>query len=366
MRTILGLTLLLLATASGAAPVITGLSTTTGFRYGTTKVVITGSGFSDTTVVCIDITGCPVQVFAGNIPAYVREIHPTYLVVYINPNTNGEEPVPFGTRVPIRVVVPGKGEATWPQFTFYDTANSIENYTQYLVPVTGEVIAGANGSRWTGELTLFNAWLYRGVILGPFNEPGHLSPVLPMETDLGPRRTEKPTLYGSGAGGGAFIYIPNPLVWAVQKSLRVRDLSQNASSWGTELPVVPATDASTFVTLLDVPTDPKYRATLRIYHWSGGEEGSEVSVYAPNREEPIARYNVRATSVNAFDDPAPLYPAYAQIDLLTPAIRAAGPTVRVEIDNYASRVSPPPPPIWAFISITNNETQQVTAITPQQ
>ncbi|HEX8411053.1 MAG TPA: IPT/TIG domain-containing protein [Thermoanaerobaculia bacterium] len=357
---------ILLAFGVGAAPVITSLSTSTGFRYGQTKVIITGTGFSDSTMVCVDIAGCPVKVFAGNVPAYVREVSPTSLLVYVDPRVDGK-PVPSGTTVPIRVVVPGKGEATRPGFTFYDSADSFDNYTQYLVPITGEVISGANGSQWTGEFTLFNASPNTAVVLGPFNPPGHLSPVISMYTDLGPRRTEESTLFGSGGGAGAFIHVPNPLAHAVKKSLRVRDLSKNASSWGTEVPVVSVQETSHFVTLIDIPTDPKYRATLRVYHWAGGNQASGVSIYAPNREEPIARYELEARSLGAgFEGEPPLYPAYAQVDLLTPAIRAAGPTIRVEIDNFSWRFSPPPPQIWAFVSVTNNETQQVTVITPEQ
>ena len=64
-------------------------------------------------------------------------------------------------------------------------------------------------------------------------------------------------------------------------------------------------------------------------------------------------------------DPTPLFPGYAQVDPLTAVVRAAGARVRIEIfDPIAPIVSPPPPPIWAFVSITNNDTQQVTTITP--
>ena len=356
---------ILLASGLGAAPVIDNLSTTSGFRFGQTRVVITGSGFATSTRVCVDIEGCPVKVFAGNVPAYVREVSPTSLVVYVDPSADGQ-PVPSGTSVTLRVVVPGQGEATWPRFTFYDAVDAMDNYTRYLVPITGEVISGANGSRWTGEFTLFNASAHTAVIPGPFSPPGILAPVIPMQAEILRRRTEKSVLYGSGAGAGAFIHVPNPLADAVKKSLRVRDLSKNAASWGTEVPVVSVEETSHFITLIDIPTDPQYRATLRVYHWEAGTFGSEVSVYAPDREEPIARYHLEARSGGTgFEGEPPLYPAYAQVDLLTPAIRAAGPTIRVEIDDYAWRFSPPPPQIWAFVSVTNNDTQQVTVITPE-
>ena len=61
----------------------------------------------------------------------------------------------------------------------------------------------------------------------------------------------------------------------------------------------------------------------------------------------------------------PFYPAYAQVDLLTPAIRAATSTIRVQIENLGRPlISPSIPTMWAMVSVTNNETQQVTMITP--
>lgn len=64
-------------------------------------------------------------------------------------------------------------------------------------------------------------------------------------------------------------------------------------------------------------------------------------------------------------DPTPLHPGYAEVDPLSPLVRASGQRVRIEVEDPLRHVvSPPPPPIWGLVSITNNETQQVTMITP--
>ena len=60
----------------------------------------------------------------------------------------------------------------------------------------------------------------------------------------------------------------------------------------------------------------------------------------------------------------PMVSRSIDVRALTPAVRAAASRVRIEIaDPLAIIVSPPPPPFWALVSITNNETQQVTTIT---
>ena len=61
-------------------------------------------------------------------------------------------------------------------------------------------------------------------------------------------------------------------------------------------------------------------------------------------------------------------PSFAVFTDFTPAL---GPTtavmnVLVEVPRGPGGVVIPGTPIWAFISVTNNETQHITTITPQQ
>lgn len=359
------LALLLAGLPAVAAPVITRVNPSYGFRYGYTHVQIDGSGFTDgNTIFCPTLT-CPVQVFFGPYQAAVHEVTPRF----IRTTVHLPSPVPDGTEVGVRVVIEGKGEtAITHAFTFTDAAGGAENYAQYLVPFTGETIPGANGSQWKGELTFFNASTNTAVLLGPFGNPIFQSPPQMNLFPVGPGSTAKPTLYGSGSTAGAFVYVPLPLADDIRKSLRVRDLSRNANSWGTEIPVISRDQIAEVITLIDIPTDPQYRATLRIYHW--GEWGglpARVTVYVPDRKEPVAQFEMTSHASRPPENTGmPFYPSYSQMDLLTPAIRAAGPALRVEIDNLgrSSRSSPPLPGIWAFVSVTNNDTQQVTVMTP--
>jgi hypothetical protein len=334
---------LLFALPALGAPVLGRIDPSYGFRFGPTEVTIEGSGFAE-----------PAQVFFGDVPAVVHEVTPTRIRLTVQP----AHAVPAGTDVDVRVVIAGQGEATRTRgFTYYDVSEGLANYAQYLVPFTSEIVSGANGSRWTGELALFNGSAFSAIVLGPFADPRFLSPPLPEWVELAPRRSEKPPILGSGRSAGAFLYVPRPLDGNVRTSLRIRDLSRNANSWGTAIPIVSRDDAATAITLIDIPTDAQYRATLRVYHWSDADGlPARVTVYAPDRTEPVAQFDVQSYSPGATETDMPFYPSYSQVDLLTPEVRAAGATIRVEVESVI--------PIWGFVSVTNNDTQQVTVMTP--
>ena len=359
------LALLLLALPTLAAPAVNRITPPYGFRFGPTDVVIYGSGFTRGATVFCHQEPCPAQVSFGPYQAQVKIVTPFSIHVTVTPS----QTVPDGTTVDVRVTIDGEGETVIVRgFSFHDATEGLENYAQYLVPITGETIAGANGSQWKGELTLFNGSAHNALLSGKFAPPGVITPPIPDAEMLAPQKTSKPLLYGSGVTAGAFLYVPKPLAGDVRKSLRIRDLSRNANSWGTEIPIVGIDEAANTITLIDIPTDPQYRATLRIYHWSAYPGVARVTIYAPDRAEPVSQFDLQSHAPYP-PDPAvdmPFYPSYAQVDLLTPAVRAAGPAIRVEIYNYGDnpRISPPLPPIWAFVSVTNNDTQQVTVMTP--
>jgi hypothetical protein len=240
-----------------------------------------------------------------------------------------------------------------------------ESKTPYLVPLHTFHVQGANGSRWSADFTMFNASASPVTVDGATENPFILAPV--TQYYIQPRVTQEVSIY-SLFGEGGFIWVPTAQAATTFMSLRVRDLSQNAQSWGTAIPVVEFDEFSGGITLIDVPTDPRYRAMLRIYHWSESAGWpARVTIIHPATNQVIAQFD---TSANGNPYPGNnilmKYPAQARVDLLTPQIRAAAPSVRIEIDNLGANVSPPPPPIWAFVSITNNETQQVTTIVPNR
>lgn len=241
------------------------------------------------------------------------------------------------------------------------------DYTTTLVPLVSHDLQGANGSVWDSELFVFNG-SHLPLVMPGFSD----SPVLPIEPSLiiAPHTTERLSLYPREGGvDGAFLHVPNSMVSTTKMSLRVRDTSQNATSLGDEVPVVRVDQAADDLTIFDVPVDPKYRATLRIYGFTPSPMPVRVTVYPEIGVPALRQFNVTLNGiVTAVFDPFPLHPAYIALDPLGDDIRSSiVRRVRIEITNFASVLLHPlpVPKIWAFVSLTNNETNQVTIVTPK-
>lgn len=249
------------------------------------------------------------------------------------------------------------------------------SYDIYLIPLTTNraAVPGALGSLWVTELIIHN------------RTSDTLKVLTPACDDFGPVQTptfcwtgEVPpgvstpafAFAGNAAGsGGAFAYVPrDPNNERTPITLRVRDLSRNAQSFGTTVPTPRDRDFLQHVILTGIPTDPRYRATLRIYSLDSFGHSVVVRVYTLGGTNPIEEHRLRLRDGSAEQlgsEHFVLYPAYAEFDPLSSAVRAAGESVRIEIEDPLRHiVSPPPPPIWAMASITNNETQQVTIVAP--
>lgn len=351
------LLLFVVAVHAGAATVVGDFQPREGFTFAPSHVTISGSGFTDGAV----------EVFFGGVKGTVLEATPTTLRVLTNPV--GIPLSPDGdafTNVSVRVA--GQAE-TFASGLFYFSAYAqpgVEDYTPVIVPLTAGSLTGANGSIWVSELHIFNA--STSILRMPGPETFIVELPIDPAVIIAPRKTEE-VFMGRLINGmdGAFLFVPTALKDAAKMSLRVRDLSKNATSLGTEIPVPSIDDAAGDITLIDIPVEAKYRATLRIYAFTEAPMNVGVKVFPEDGDTPIQSYNVELDGIIHIQPvELPPYPAYAILDPLNAVVRASGQQrVRIEITNYNAIVSPPPPKIWAFVSITNNETQQVTAVTPR-
>jgi IPT/TIG domain len=360
-KSILALLLVVLASTAGAVPVITSFDPQEGFNFGPTYVTITGTGFS----------GGTVEVFFGDVKATVFESNATTIRVLAYPTLFGTVRPEGPVDVKVRVV--GHGETVQANAFYFSpfAQPGEENYVRVLVPLTATSLQGANGSIWTSQLRVFNS-SFTSPLRMPGPEAIFQSPPIDPAIVVNPRKTQQVFLSRRSSNvDGAFLYVPRPLAYAPKWSLRVRDLSKNATSLGTAVPVViagdAAGDAKGELTLHDLPIDPNTRATLRIYAFTEAPMQVGISVYAENVETPIEERVVSLDGiVNVIYEPFGPHPAYIALDPFSQAVRDSGvDRVRIEITNFGVNVSPPPPPIWAFVSFTNNVTQQVTVVTPQ-
>lgn len=176
------------------------------------------------------------------------------------------------------------------------------------------------------------------------------------------------------ANVGAFIYVNRPRAHELAVQLRVRDLSRQAESWGTEVPVVRDREMLTATAhLLDIPVRSDFRSHLRVYGASSPSGLGDVRVrfYANNDMTPLEERILTLVQAGIGTDlppsslPAdherPAVLAYAELadlaKLLTPGF---GDSFRLEITPLTPGLK-----YWAMVSVTNNVTQHVTLITPQ-
>lgn len=230
-----------------------------------------------------------------------------------------------------------------------------DDYTRLLVPLVPQRIAGANGSIWVTEWTAFNAGARMVFIGGPFPYVNFSPPIQDNEVQPGETQRLFPAEPRPGLDG-AFVWVATADLDHLPMSLRVRDTSVNAQSYGTRVPLVRDEEFRQTIRLVDVPTDPAFRATLRVYSEGDSPHPVIVRVFAPGRSAAVEELEV---ALHAQEDPGPEsvpLPAFVQLDPLTAAARGAGPSVRFEVSSDTK--------IWAFASISHNATQQVTAVLP--
>lgn len=349
MKTFLLVSFLTLSAA--AQPVVTSISPSSGPDAGGTEVRITGSHMVQTIICALP---CPPQVTFGTTTVDAFSESDSVLIATTPPHVAGT--------VDVTVHVPGVGETVVPGgFTFIQSPQS--TYEQVLLPVyiTG-VINGANGTQWTTDFWIRNDGT-EPVSLAPWTCPadtvcpGVFPLTFPLQAQLSLHNPPRLSTEGR-SNPSQLLYLfktPEP---SVSMGLRVADVSRQELNAGTNVPVIREGDLLTApAQLLNVPLDRSSRALLRIYDLTFQSAQFVVTVYpqGENIEPPVYSKSLSATTTQTgtFRNEA----AYAQLDLagLLPAEGIA----RVQV-----RPVSPGSRYWTFVSITNNQTQLVTLVTP--
>jgi hypothetical protein len=152
--------------------------------------------------------------------------------------------------------------------------------------------------------------------------------------------------------------------------LRIFDETQAVLDYGTEIPVVTAAAfRESELQLLDVPTDPNFRISLRVYALPGPVPSVRVRIF----QEP--------PSIFGFPQPSSVLVAERSLSLVAPpqgpSATIHGPSIvvnnpldaqsatngsryRLTVQSATLGV-----PVWALLTVTNNQTQRVAAIVPQ-
>jgi hypothetical protein len=243
-------------------------------------------------------------------------------------------------------------------------------YERVLVPIyLNSPIPGAYGSIWTTDFTARNESTSTVEVTG-----GRLPSSCPQPPcGYQPLSTFSPAGVFVNPNGGLFFYVGAPGAGKVTFNLRVRDLSRQALTWGTSIPVV--REAQTYTNtlqLLDVPTDSRFRVALRVYDFDLPSGRSvQLRIYDQTKDKPfpIQTENLLVNTVLQLSLPASpgtQYDAIPGSAVITDLIGAfpqlaSAPLLRIVLDPVSSDLR-----FWALASVTNNETQHVTTITPNK
>jgi hypothetical protein len=222
-----------------------------------------------------------------------------------------------------------------------------------LVPLLTPPVHGAFGSEFHTRLGIYNHFE------NPIDVVGIAPPCI-LSACPTPRTTIEPDselgdIELSGAPG-RFIYVLASQAKHLSFHLRVHDVTRAALNLGTEIPVVRERELTTgTISLVAVPAGSRFRNTLRIY----ATASTFLWVSFTDGVEKFQRTVTLAPGRDGFE------PAFAMVsDFPTFASGAQLVTVTIEPPPTANPL--PQPPYWAFISVTNNETQAITTITPQR
>jgi hypothetical protein len=247
-------------------------------------------------------------------------------------------------------------------------AQSYYDFQPVMVPIiTGDkVFPGAFGSQWHTTAWVYNESDSKVTILqGLFSRPVFFSePVV----EIPPHSTVPLLFVANTEGEYAALYYVHPAELG-HLSFQVR-LHENAfhaqHPVGVEIPVVrPPEFRSVKVDLLAVPISDGTRQTVRVYMPAHGYTETRCTVRVYDQETGALRYS---TVLSPYGNAENGHPAVGVIANLREAMHVTGDAV-VRIEATIELPEGPPSAlgggIWAMASITDDETQTVTIISPQ-
>lgn len=347
--------LFLTASTALASPVITSVIPNVGPPSGGTTVVIRGTGFSNDCIICSPPFADPAVYFGGSSATSVDFINSTTLVAITPPHLPGS----------VDVVV-NQGDGSEPNEDTLEDAFTYEGqvydaYDPVLFPIFTPPVFGQSGSEFRTTAEFWNRSDHAVAFFGFDTSCTLIDPPLFPESPFILQAHQEHALNlwpDCSQFTGKLFYVPKGEK-ALSASLRVWEVSRQGENHGVEIPVVRRDDFDEeSIALVGVPTDPKFRLALRIYGLNQGSQVVNVSFGGRQVQVPMYWSNsVFVPSYTVFTDFTP-EPGHAPLPEKL--------NVLVEVPRGPGGVVIPGTPIWAFISVTNNETQAITTVTPQQ
>lgn len=289
------------------------------------------------------------------------------LDVTLTTGTYEARPINAKTRQEAEIVTPNR--PVLPALPV-DTA---ADFVKILLPIAAHPIAGAFGSEFQTTVSIYNGAPHplRGVGIV---SPTDYSYAVGMKNCY-PPQCPQPKTIESGSSGyiqanmeadqpGTMLTIRRSFAPKVELSIHVTDTSRSGFTAGSEIPVVPEDKFRRgMLSLIGLPGDRRYRTTLRIYG-PDGEDNEPVVIrfYSGNGTAAIAEHTVTLKAADNRPFSASGFPSYAQVGSVAaefPGVAGFDP-VRIEVQPVSPTLR-----FWAFATVTNNETQQLTTFSPR-
>lgn len=352
MRRLLSLSLLLFSSGvfAQAPPFVASVTPATGPGSGGTEVTIAGDHLSlPPNFACL--LPCPAQVSFGGAQAQLLQEIDKELVVRTPPHGAGTVDITVRTGDGRTAIAPG---------AFVYTDDGEERYQRILLPIYLEQPAhGSNGSLWKTQLWLRNGGT-QPITLAPWVCPREMIciPVFPLTYEMRTGETLKNLPEIEQTNVGRLLYVNRDGLAGLSAGLRLFETSRGDEDAGTEIPVVResrfATGTSHFHA---VPLNDRFRVMLRVYEM--GVDDAKFLVTVVEESEgmggslPLAQFTLRtmAAESGTFRE----HPGYAEYGAFSPM--PANARIDVVPLTAGSRY-------WALVSITSNDTQRVTLVTP--
>ncbi len=247
------------------------------------------------------------------------------------------------------------------------------DYEKVLLPVLF-FGAGAHGSLWATNISVYNAGV--NTIVTP-NAQFAGGPACPAVCGCGPIAQIPPRSTADVCGlfadpAGLILYMPKSSANDLHYHARAVDTSRSTANAGTEIPVVREREFRTdAIHLQNLQLDEQhFRLGLRVFN-PDQHDGAQVRLEVLDTRS-IEVYGEHIITLsypirNIVPDPYPNRPAYANLGDLDRIVREILGTRADSIDRFHLRLTPVTPNIriWAFATITNNETQLITTVSPQ-
>ena len=334
------------------SPIVRDISRNLGPTNGGTVLTLSGSNLLST-VKCL--LPCPTTVTFGDSLASLKGEVPTMLQVVTPPHAPGT--------VDITVNIAGEAPVILANAFTYAT-NPEANFERVLVPLYFDgVLKGAFGSEWTTSLWIRNNGT-DAVSIAPWScADGQNCDSSAYELPSSRSLRSLAPLSGTADGNPSrLLYLSQAGSSDVSFSVRFADRSRGMTDAGIDMPVIRENEAlHGSAQLFSVPLNASFRVMLRLYELGDVSSRFRVTIYPQSDldEQPIHSEELTA-NVQAGSFPAKA--GYATLDVsgLLHLEKAWPDTVRIEVTplTRGSRY-------WSFVSLTNNDTQIVTLVTPQ-